>query len=304
MNLFLVLSRIVTLGRMEIEEMKDWKERAFGRLGKVFVYTCAALIVFACAVWIGDRRYAYGGIVPLVFVIVGLMIERRGRNRFVIGITRTIFLLCGTFVVSCLVYICIRPKPPPFNFAAICGHRLYFGMRGVDKSDYSLGNDYSLFPCAPVSDGANPSGQERVFADSVEYFNWLFDMANYGKTNWAPRVKDVSPDTVTWRQNTTEFTAENVQWSVAEGVDENAPDVVPFLVSANLDCSTLWSSFDGQDPSKIRLHDWKVSVFVRKRGITEIQESKYMKSYLVYMRTPFTNGPRSYLTPTGRVWTR
>ena len=236
MNLFLVLSRIVTLGRMEIEEMKDWKERAFGRLGKVFVYTCAALIVFACAVWIGDRRYAYGGIVPLVFVIVGLMIERRGRNRFVIGISRTLFLLCGTFIAGCLVYISIRPKPPPFTFSQIHGRKLYFGMRGVNKSDYSLVNDYSLFPCAPVSGEANSSGQERVFADSVEYFNWLFDMANYGKTNWNPRVEDISPDVVTLRPNTTEFTAENVMWSIAEGVDGNMSEFIPLLVSKNLDC--------------------------------------------------------------------
>lgn len=141
------------------------------------------------------------------------------------------------------------------------------------------------------------------FPDSVAYFNWLFDMSHYGTTNWSPRVKNPWVSGLISKESGL-FDKEYVKWSVAEGVDENTPDCVPVFITSNVDVSGLLSSYDGKSDIPLKAGtDRYISTrvrLIRRDGSYDSFRFDSLNATKFY-RKAFTNGPVSYLTPTGRV---
>ena len=73
------------------------------------------------------------------------------------------------------------------------------------------------------------------------------------------------------------------------------------LVSANLDCTGLFSDYDGKSAGKLKSLDGKPVIVMFKDGKVSAIEPEYLKACILYSRKAFSGGPKSYLTPTGRV---
>ena len=129
-------------------------------------------------------------------------------------------------------------------------------------------------------------------------------MDDLGAKEWEPRIAGLPISLVTFDDSDREFTANNVMWSVAEDVDDETPDCAIVLVSANFDCSQLFSAYDGNADVPMATSDGKFAVFVRKSGAVDSLEPKYLNARNIYRRQAFSGGPKSYLTPKGRVCTK
>ena len=145
------------------------------------------------------------------------------------------------------------------------------------------------------------SGQS--FSTSTEYFNALFDMRNYGKTDWMPYVNcdlSVLSGTGNAYKGSGLLKDSNVDWLVLKGVTDDLPDVFPVLISANVDPSSLITlgSFDGSSKTPIRLgrangaakdmFDNKACVVIYKSGAAYVFKVKYATLENLYNRQGFT----------------
>ena len=166
-------------------------------------------------------------------------------------------------------------------------------------------NGQNLWPQRQsLLDGGLGLQRKAVHASSVAYFSWLYRMEDYGTQEWKPRIVGLPISLITFDDAAKEFTTNNVMWSIAEGVDEETPGWAVVLVSANVDCSNLLSSYDGNSDFSIVTKDGKPAIVVRRDGAVEQIDAKYLKAQYLYRRHAFSGGPKSYLTPQGRVWTR
>ena len=140
-----------------------------------------------------------------------------------------------------------------------------------------------------------------AFRNSTEYFKVLFDMASYGSDNWAPYVADVEPETVLRLSKDGGF----CDWIVAANVQDEFDDVIPVLISANVDPSVLKTSFDGHDNTPIPFGSevgrtklpWcdQFVIVVRKGGATEVLKRKYFTYSNLYRKQPFSAPGLKYL---------
>lgn len=148
------------------------------------------------------------------------------------------------------------------------------------------------------------------FSDSAKYFEELFNIAKYGDEDWSPYVSGVdlgvlSGSGVPSFTGGTTLNGNNVGWMVMQGVTDEMEDIVPVLVTRNVDRSAL----DGQissgshDSSSIKT-DIKIGkanggesdspfgnkawIAIRKGGAATVIKAKYSKVYLVFNRQSYT----------------
>ena len=174
--------------------------------------------------------------------------------------------------------------------------RLYVELRRLES------NGLDPWPRSPKElEEDSKSLQGGVYTSSVAFFEWLLrvgcDPENRERITCGVPFCVVSDDT------DAQITSDNVMWSVAEGVDDETPDCAIVLVSANFDCSQLLSAYDGNADVPMVTRDGKRAVFVRKSGGVDSVEPKYLNARNIYHRQAFSGGPKSYLTPKGRVCT-
>lgn len=194
---------------------------------------------------------------------------------------------------------CSRYYESPLLRTKYSARRLYVELDELNT------NGQDPWPPAPgLLNGDALPQQGAVCSSSVEYFDWLFRMDDYGREDWNPRIRGLPISIVTFDDAATGFTSDNVKWTVAEGVNKETPDSAIILASANLDCSCLLSSYDGSADFLIVTNDGKPAIVVRKDGSVDLIEKQYLNARYLYRRHAFTGGPKSYLTPKGRVWTK
>ena len=148
------------------------------------------------------------------------------------------------------------------------------------------------------------------FSDSAKYFEELFNIAKYGEEDWSPYVSGVdlgvlSGSGVPAFTGGTSLNGNNVAWKVMKGVADEMEDVIPVLVTRNVEQSSL----DGQissgphDSSSIKT-DIKIGkanggesdspfgnkawIAIRKGGAASVIKAKYSKVYLVFNRQSYT----------------
>lgn len=162
-----------------------------------------------------------------------------------------------------------------------------------------------------------------VFSNSTDYFNYLYDGKNAGTERWSPFVAGFDFSKLAGAGvpacSNGILTPEDNMWSIAMNVRDDMPDIVPILITRNVDASSLAAKATEKDGNKSLRFDpeWEAPfgnkgfVMIRKGGAIFRARAKYMSYGIVYSKQPFdatvdeygkpVTNPLKYLTPTGAV---
>ena len=141
----------------------------------------------------------------------------------------------------------------------------------------------------------------NTFGTSTEYFQKLFDIDNYGKENWASYVGGVDIGTLSG-SGVPAFTGgslnkNNVGWSVVAGLTDEMEDIVPAIITRNMDTSTFPTS--GSNDMSTQKDEVtlgknyaspfgnKAGIVIHKGGAANVVKAKYAKLYLIYNKQSF-----------------
>ena len=186
--------------------------------------------------------------------------------------------------------------------AAMKGRSLFVGI-GESNAKRKAAGLASVWPKssdARSKDAKDIAGMD--FKTSTQYFNELCDMAKYGKPDWSPYVGGVDPSVLSFAERTSvdgKLKTEDVDWLVLKGVTDEMSDVIPVLISANVNPEDLVTSgtFDGASDKPIRLgrangaakdlFGNEALVVIRKSGAAQLVKAKYAKQNLLYHKQEF-----------------
>lgn len=203
------------------------------------------------------------------------------------------------------------------------GRDIYVAIAGANTEREPLG----LPPVWPSEGGLLTNAVDdiasKVFTNSTDYFNCLFDGKNLGKACWDPFVAGLDYSKLAGAgvpaYTTGKFTAANNLWTVAMNVRDEMEDVVPVLVTRNIDASSLAGKVTERVwDKKLRFDpEWQVPygdqafILIRKGGAIFKCRAKYSSYGVVYGKRTFdatvdvegkpVAKPLKYLTPTHTV---
>lgn len=243
------------------------------------------------------------------------------------GADRQVEVKCGSFGVGVLAgalfpAISSAMLNAKATALAINGRKLYMGIVQANVVREAAGNA-PVWPRTKAAAGADKKDVAgRAYDSSTEYFRTLFDMANYGKTEWDPVVDGEFLSSL-WgadvpAMNSQRLEERNVAWIVAANVTDETPDFMPVLISANFNPALLLRKCNGSTfanktrlpigpksgATKSLLGD-KAIVIVRKNGAAEKIKANFLTYGVLYSHQEFDltdmELPLKYLTPTGVV---
>ena len=146
---------------------------------------------------------------------------------------------------------------------ALDGRNLFVAITSSNTEREAAGLA-SAWPQSADSLGADKDDiSGMLFKTSTDYFRELFDMKNVNTGDWAPYVAGVD-----W-QIAIPKGASQARWIVARGVPDDMADIVPVLVSSNVDPASLVSAPGKHNGSQLKGElrfsgEW--AVIVRKGG--------------------------------------
>ena len=185
---------------------------------------------------------------------------------------------------------------------AMRGRNLFVAITQANTERQGAGLS-SLWPQTDT-DGIDDDDKNLIGASSTtDFFTYLFDLEKYGSNEWQPYVNaDIGTLSGGGVPGMTgkNLQAANIAWVVAQNVQDEIEDVVPVLVSRNVDYNTLSSSlskYDGQATTQIEVGKGtyttpfgnKAWVLVRKGGGSSVIKAKYSRLNVVYNRQGFDN---------------
>ena len=158
------------------------------------------------------------------------------------------------------------------------------------------------------SDGTTDNSDDianKAASTTTQFFKDLFDIDNYGKAEWDPYVNvDVgvlSGSGVPGMSGTT-LESKNIAWVIVKNLTQEVPDVIPALVSRNVDFNSLsgyLAKFDGTATTKVTVggtYDQpfgnKAWVLVRKGGASQVIKAKYSRLDVIFNRQGFDNSAK------------
>jgi hypothetical protein len=114
----------------------------------------------------------------------------------------------------------------------------------TERKPLGLGSAWPRSAFTPIGHGMDADIAEMTFANSSDYFTALIDGHRIGKDDWSPFVVGLDWTTfagggVPPKEGAGRLTAANNIWTVAANVTDDMPDVIPVLVSRNVDPSSL-----------------------------------------------------------------
>lgn len=186
--------------------------------------------------------------------------------------------------------------------AAMRGRNLFVAITQANTEREAAG----LAAVWPQSGGVESTGDDDIagqtWTSTTEYFKELFDMDNYGKSEWQPYVNvDIgvlSGAGVSGMTGNT-LTKNNIAWVILGNVQSEIEDVIPVLVSRNVDYSSLGqnlTSYDGTSSTQVQFNDQystpfgnKAWVLVRKGGASQVIKAKYSRLNVIFNRQGFDN---------------
>jgi len=204
------------------------------------------------------------------------------------------------------------------NTMAVNGRKLIMGI--VQANIDRQGKADPVWPREKDADSSSDEEDLDVASkcgSATEYFNALFDMEHYGTSAWNPHVdgellSTLGKDAVVGKK----IRAAGLDWCIALNIQDETPDFMPALISANFNPKLLVPGvFSGRDDtplpigpqsgaSKSMFGDEAV-VVVRKSGAAEVIKKKYLTLTVLYKGQGFDNAAREkqikWLTPTGVV---
>ena len=201
------------------------------------------------------------------------------------------------------------------------GRDIYVAITGAntEREPLGLGN---VWPKTQLEGGASSSSGEKdiadeVFKDSCEYFYKLYDGERVGTQEWSPYVagfdySKLAGAGVPAKSGSGQLTDQNNMWVIAANVRDEMEDIIPILITRNLDCSSLYRDLpDGSLGDKL---PWsgtyktpfsnKGFVMIRKGGAIFKARERYAVVKVVYQNQAFTTtvtgssaAPLTYLGP-------
>ena len=216
---------------------------------------------------------------------------------FVVGIIPTVGILMGALFPA----VSSAKQSADSSAAVLRGRNLFVGITQACIEREAAGLQ-SVWPHTAGSDDLSDDKDDIAgipFRNSTDYFKALFDMASMGKDGWAPYV---NVDISTLKLSTD---SDFCDWIVAANVKEEFADVIPVLISANVDPSALKTSFDGSDDTPIPFGS-KVGrtklpwcddfvIVVRKGGTAQVFKRRYFTYSMLYDRQSFSASGLKYL---------
>jgi len=154
------------------------------------------------------------------------------------------------------------------------------------------------------TEGLDDDDKQLIGASSTtDFFKYLFNMDNYGTQDWQPYVSvDISVLSgggVPGMSNG-KLEKDNIAWVVTQNIQSEVEDVIPVMVSRNVDYTSLASSltsYDGQSTTQVECGKGtyttpfgnKAWVLVRKGGAAQVIKSKYSKLNVIFNKQGFDN---------------
>lgn len=156
------------------------------------------------------------------------------------------------------------------------------------------------------ADSEGSSGEDIAdsnYTSTTDFFKKLFDMDNYGKAGWDPYVSvdmGVLSGAGVQGMSGSNLQSKNIAWVIAGNIQSEIADVIPVLVSRNVDYKTLAGSlekYDGKAATKITVGNGtydtpfgnKAWVCIRKGGAASTIKAKYSRLDVIFNRQGFDN---------------
>jgi len=157
------------------------------------------------------------------------------------------------------------------------------------------------------TEGLDEDDKQIIGASTTtDFFKYLFNMEKYGSAEWKPYV-DVdlgvlSGGGVPGLSGTT-LQKDNIGWIVVQNMQSEMADVIPVMVTRNVDFNGLGSKltqYDGTSTDEIKCgkaggatYDTpfanKAWILVRKGGAAQVIKAKYSKLNVIFNRQGFDN---------------
>lgn len=206
------------------------------------------------------------------------------------------------------------------NGVAMNGRKLIMGIiqANIDRE----GKADPVWPKEKDAGDSSDEGELDIASkcgSATEYFNALFDMGNgnYGTPKWDPAVDGELISTL--GKNAVagdKINPKGLDWCIALNIQDETPDFMPVLISANFNPKLLaGSSFSGRDDTCLQIGPKsgaaksmfgdEAIVIVRKSGAAEVLRKKYVTRRMLYQNQSFDNSALKkqikWLTPAGVV---
>ena len=184
------------------------------------------------------------------------------------------------------------------------GRNLFVGITQANTEREAQGLT-SVWPHLTDEDGKSDDTEDisgQTFGTATEYFNELFDIQNYGQDAWSPYVSGVDIGVLSG-SGVAAFTGgklsqNNVGWTVAGGITDEMEDVVPVIVTRNMDTQGFPTSGQQDMSTKkdtVKLGEKfaapfgnKAGIVIHKGGAANVVKAKYSELYLIYNKQSFT----------------
>lgn len=185
------------------------------------------------------------------------------------------------------------------------GRNLFVGITQANTEREGAGLS-SVWPQTQKEEGADDKDitGKGPYTSSLKYFQVLFDLdeGNYGSTKWRPYINvDIgvlSGAGVPGFSGGT-LKSENLGWVILGNIQSEIDDVIPVLVSRNVNYKALKTeTYDGQGSDDVECgakaggdsdtpFGNKAWVLVRKGGASQVINAKYSRLNVVYNRQGF-----------------
>ena len=192
------------------------------------------------------------------------------------------------------------------NTMSIQGRKLIMGI--VQANIDRQGKADPLWP-KDKDENSSDEGDQDIASKSgttTDYFKALFDMDNYGKSEWNPSVDGELLSSL-WGCGVPGMSGQtlekrNIAWAMVKNIVDETPDFMPVLITRNVTVSEIDSKlqqFSGKDDSKVTLgkaNDTPFSnkgfVLVRKSGAAEAIKQGLATFTVIFNKQGFDNSSR------------
>ena len=256
-----------------------------------------------------------GGIVSIVYAskvntklaqgdIVGAKAASKSAMHWIIAnmLFAPIIAVIGILAGALFPAISSASQSANSSAASMRGRSLFVGIVQASTEREAAGLQ-SVWPQTAESSELSDDKEDIAgipFRTSSQYFRTLFDTNAMGSDDWAPYISGVDIGVLKLSKD-----SDFCDWIVAANIQEEFDDVIPVLISANVDPSSLKTSFDGFDDTPIPFGSavgrsrlpWcdDYVIVVRKGGAAQVIKKKYFTYSTLYNKQSFSAPGLKYL---------